>query len=248
MSREFLVTIIVAVILGIAAIVQTIRATRRKKPVWAYSRKRVIGIGSVAPPELNLTFNGRPVKEVYQTDVVFFNGGTEAMRREDVKENITMLFKEAEILREPIIKSKSKEAIGFSAKRAVKDGDGAIELDFAYLSHNDGAIIEVLHTSKGKISCGGTIIDVDKISYFGEFAKFRREPFALNVIRSFFVPFVMLGFILAAVVRGEIHYPLEHFDTALLIVSIVIISSLIWSDTIPLVRYLRFPKWSRIKE
>lgn len=247
MSREFLVTIIVAVILGIAAIVQTIRATRRKKPVWAYSRKRVIGIGSVAPPELNLIFNGRPVKEVYQTDVVFFNGGSEAMRREDVKEIITMRFKESEILREPIIKSKSKEAIGFSAKRTVKDGDSAIELDFAYLSHNDGAIIEVLHTAKGEISCGGTIIDVDKISYFVEFAKFRGEPFALNVIR-FFVPFVMLGFILAAVVRGEIPYPMEHFDTVLLIVSIVLISGLIWSDIIPLVRYLRFPKWSRIKE
>lgn len=248
MSREFLVTIIIAVILGIAAIVQTIRVTRRKKPVWAYSTKRVIGIGSDAPPELNLTFNGRSVNDVYQTDIVFFNAGTEAMRREDVKENITMRFKKAEILREPIIKSKSKEAIGFSAKRAIKDGDSAIELGFAYLSHNDGAVVEVIHTSRGKISCEGTIIDVDKISEFWRFAQFRKQPFAMSLIRSIVIPFVVLGVIVWVFVGSDIRYPMERTDFLVLIMGILAVSSLLWSDTIPVVRYLRFPKWSRIRE
>ena len=95
------------------------KADQKKKPVWAYNVIKLIGLGANAPPELTLTFDDKPVNEVYQTTFVFFNSGTNTIRRCDATENIAIHFKGAEVLREPTMKARSKEAIEFSAKQVV---------------------------------------------------------------------------------------------------------------------------------
>lgn len=172
---------------GIAALILALRLVKRKKPAWAYKTTRIMGLGTDAPPELKLYFNNTPIEDVYRTTFIFFNRGTETIRKEDVTENVTVHFTGAQILREPTIKLKSKEAIQFSEKRVVKDGDNSVELDFLYLDHGDGAVIEVLHTKADNIRYSGNIMGT-KITQCREFEQFR-PPFH----RSAVMPWLIIG-------------------------------------------------------
>ena len=101
MDWRFLATISLTVILGIATIVLAIKHTKKKKPVWAYITRKIIGLGANAPPELKLTFDERPINDVYQTIFILFNKGNEAIRQNDITENVAIHFKGADILRHP---------------------------------------------------------------------------------------------------------------------------------------------------
>jgi len=174
-----LVTVILAVVGWVLAVFFGLKSVRKKKPVWAYQSTKIIGLGSDAPPELKLAFNGQPINEAYITRFIFYNRGTEAIRDDDVVERVAIYFKGATILRQPRILAKSKKAIRFSATKVAKAEGDAIGLDFLYLSHNDGAVVEVIHTLSDEISLIGTIVDVAKIGCIGEFV------LPLGVLRSF---------------------------------------------------------------
>lgn len=191
--------IILTVIFGtvsIVLVIYTILQAKQKKPVWAYETTRIIDLDSSSPAELKLTFNGRHISDAYRTILILFNKGREAIRKGDVAENIAINFEEAEILRQPIIKVKSKESIKFSA---TSQGNSAI-LDFLYLGHNDGAVIEIFHTKSKKITCSGDIIGAKNINYIGEFVLFANRHsrgWWARFILILIVPFlVLLGLVL----------------------------------------------------
>lgn len=132
---------ILAIIFGITTligIVVTIKLAKRKQPAWAHKTRKIIGLGTEAPQELKLTFNGKSINDVYRTIFIFFNKGNEAIQSNDVPQKVSINFGGAEILREPVIKGKSDESIGFSAQRVVTEENDSIELDFSYLDHDDG--------------------------------------------------------------------------------------------------------------
>jgi hypothetical protein len=230
------VTIIVAVIFGIATIVLTLKVSRKKKPVWACITSKIIGLDTDAPAELKLFFAEKPVRDAYRTIFIFFNKGREPIRENDVAEDIVIHFKGADILQQPVILKPSKEAIKFSSKQIVKGGDNSIKLSFLYLDHNDGAVVEVLHTESQDITCSGTIIDTDRIGYIGEFLPPRPlEP--RRLLREYGIA-GLLGIVLLVILLVFVgHSPLMLAFFLLMGLSIGIP---------PLRRYIKFPKWSGI--
>ena len=95
MDWRFLVTIIITVVLGIITIFLALKLIKRKKPVWARNTTKIIGIGTNAPPELKMTFHGQSVDNVYRTVFIFFNRGTETIRKADVAEAVAIHFEGA---------------------------------------------------------------------------------------------------------------------------------------------------------
>ncbi|TET26502.1 MAG: hypothetical protein E3J67_01375 [Dehalococcoidia bacterium] len=252
MDWGLIVTLPTTVAFGIATIVLALKLAKRKKPVWAYKTTKIIGLGTNAPPELKLTFSDRPVNDVYQTTFILFNKGTEAIRRGDVTESVTMHFQGAEILRQPIIKAKSKEAIEFSAEQVVKDGDNSIQLGFLYLDHNDGAVVDVLHTEGEDIRCSGNMIGAKEIANIGEFAPFRTERFrSLLAVGAAMLLMPLLGSSFLMLPESRTPAGLALLPISIIILSILMLS--LWfvcymSAIRPFFRYRIFPKWSRIKE
>lgn len=165
-----IIAIIVAVIFGL-------KSLKSKKPACAHKTTKIIGVGTDAPSELELLFNKRPVDEVHRTTFIFFNMGAQAIRKDDVTEDIAILFRGAEILRVPTIKARNKEPNKLVAKSVVNtEGQHLVQLDFLYLDHEDGAVVEVLHTPSEQISCEGNIIEAKAVANLGEFEEARPWP------------------------------------------------------------------------
>jgi len=165
MDWRFLLTIIspVTVALGIATIILAIKLAKKKKPVWALNTRGIIGIGTGAPSELKMTFRGLPVDDVYRTVFVFFNKGTETIRKADVAEAVAIHFEGAKILDQPTALATSKQVNKLSVRHVIQDGDEAVEVDFLYLDHNDGIMVEVLHTKSERTRCSGIIMGAGEI-------------------------------------------------------------------------------------
>ena len=233
-----IVATIVAVVLGIATIVFGRRAIRRKKPVWASITNKIIGLDTDAPAELKLSFADKSVRDVYRTKFIFFNKGREPIRKNDIKD-IAIHFKEANILQPPVILKPSNAAIEFSAKQIVKHGDNAIELSFDYLDHNDGAVVEVLHTKSKDITHSGTIIGADRkrIDYIGEFL----PPRPLE-LRRLLREYRMLGLLPVVMLVVALVVMLVIAEDVLLLTFLLLIGILIGIPTFR--RYTKFPKWS----
>ena len=248
MNWGLIQTILTIVSIGIAVLL-ALRLTRRKKPVWAYTTRRILGLGANAPPELELTFNGRPVDDVYKTVAIFFNEGNESIRPDDFAEHAAISFKEAHILREPTVLATSREAIRASAKQVVKDGDDAIELSFMYLDHDDGVAIEVLHTKGKSITCSGNIIGAKEIGYIGEFRP-GRPPLWLSILFGCMVAIgPALIYVLFKVVTAGVSNLREGYGFPLLIAVLAYSAFLYIRELVEVPRfyyYLKFPKWSGV--
>ena len=246
MDLNLLITILVGLVgYGITRVL-ALKAVRTRKPVWAYTTTRMTGNDAKSPPEPRLVSGGEAPNDVYRTKVLFFNAGNEAIRRDDITDRVTILFKGAQILQEPVIKSTSKVAIRFSAKKVVCGGDSGIELDFLYLSRNDGALVEVVHTPCAEVNCVGNIIDSDEIRCRNEFSQLRSSDRAS--IGGALVPFWFLGAIVWGIASGDIRYPMDRVNLSLFIFTCILCAVLLWSDTIPFFRQRRFPRWVEYRE
>lgn len=252
-----LIGIFLAGIFFITTLTLTLKYRRVKKLVWSYKTKKVIGLGSNAPPELQLMFGRRRITDLYQTDIMIFNAGNESLRRNDITEDITVRFEGAEILRPPIIIAKSKEAIRFTTKAVKDNNDFSLELNFLYLDHNDGAVIEVLHSKSEKLSCSGNVIGVKKIYYRGEYqprppsfrASFNWRDFAGPLLTLMLLSLIIL---ITSFGRGEpIASIFEKYTMAFYLLGGMVLGGLLGSLVKCLDRYSfwgPFPRWSIIKD
>lgn len=234
------VTIFATIVFGTATIVLALKLAKKKKPVWAYQTRKIVGLGSDAPPELKLIFGNMPVNDVYQTSFTFFNKGTDIINKDDVTDNVTIHFRGARILRQPNIKATSNDKIRFSAKQVIKEGDDSIQLDFLYLAHHDGAIIEVLHTESQQIRHTGNIKGVD-IRKVGEFEPSKTSPKVSRLI----VPL--------AVTVTAVSLIIIDFETLRELISIFylilgMLGFFLITDVYERIRYRKFPRWSRYKK
>lgn len=240
-----MVTIIITIALGVVTIVLALKLARKRQPVWAYKTTKIIGLGSDAPPELKLTFNERLVSDVYQTRLIFFNKGNEPILKDDVTEGIVIHFEEADILRQPTILAMSRKGIEVSVKQVVRDGDNAIEIDFKYLDHNDGAVIEVLHTTSQGVKASGNIIGTNKIRYIGEFVPSYDRPLVNVVMR------MALYVVMPIVAIGVLFWPSRKEEipneSVYIVVMLVLLFYMIGLGVAPFIRVRRFPRWSVVK-
>lgn len=240
MDWELLTAIISTAAFGIATIVLAFKLAKKRQPVWAYKTTKIIGLGSNAPPELKLTFNAQPISDVYQTRFILFNKGNEAILKENVTESVVIHFKGANILRQPTILAKSRDGIGVSAKQVIKEGDDAIAVSFQYLDHNDGAVIEVLHTTSQDIKLSGNIIGTKKMRYIGEFAP--------TLDRSLPSTLILIGIAIGCIVVFGIDLFNEGIQGAPgNLFALVFFCVMLGFTVAPFLRYRRFPRWSAVK-
>lgn len=195
----------VAIGFGALSIYLIVKYSRRKKPVWEYETRRVIGLGSNAPPELQLFFNNKPVEDVYETKLIFFNKGNDAIRKEDVTDNITIEFKGSKILREPCL-IPNRDVIRFTKKLITKKADSLLKLNFLYLDHNDGAVIEVLHTKCEEITCSGNIIGAE----IGRFKGYDERSMSFFRNREALMGAMSLGMLGTVILIGSIIEPVRE--------------------------------------
>lgn len=130
------------VVTVVVAVVQSKKADKSQKPVWAFKTEYVIGVGSKSTPELKLTFDGNPVDRVYETDILLMNIGKLRIEKTDMSVPICFKFKDSKILRTRKVTS-SRPTIGFST---ILKEPVSIECGFDYLAKDDGVVIEILHT------------------------------------------------------------------------------------------------------
>lgn len=241
------ISIGVPVALSIVAIILTRRLVRRKQPAWAYTQKKIIGLGTDAPKELQLNFNGKPINDVYRTTFIFFNRGRETIRSGDVTQPVTMHFQEGEILREPIITITSNEAIKFLAKHVITQGGHQVRLEFLYLDHEDGGVFEVLHTQSTKIMCSGNVIGSKKIDNIGELSLL--TGFSLGfwiaslVMISVGVPFMIHG-LPPVTSSDEITYVSLSFPLGAGLLFVGAITFV--SETVKRWRSAKYPSWCKV--
>jgi hypothetical protein len=246
MDWRFLATIILTVALGITTIVLALKLVKRRQPVWSSRTVKIIGLGSDAPPELKLTFNQQSVNDVYQTRVILFNKGNEAILKENVTESIAIHFKGAKILRQPVVLAKSREGIKVSAKQVIKNGDDAVGVSFQFLDHNDGVVFEVLHTAGQGIEPSGNIIGTQEIHYIGDFAPIPAQPLRRAIVRT-----AMIVFVIGVMIWLFLHSPSRPEDIRLGLAALGAAAAsfiaMLVPEVSPFLRARRFPRWSVVK-
>ncbi len=239
-------TILAVIFFGLSVFLY-IRQTRKKKPAWAYVTTRIIGLGTDAPPELKLTFNDRAISDAYRTTLIFCNRGNEAIRKNDVTENVRIHFEGAEVLREPTIVVVSKDAIKFKAKQVRGNIKDSIQLNFLYLGHSDGGVVEVLHTKTDNIVCSTNIIDAKATIFLGKFNPFQPERFIARLLVRLITLIVFPGMLLWVISHPEPNMSQVEYYVMCGIVGIMTIgflAFLVRSDLMPFFRFLKFPRWS----
>jgi hypothetical protein len=248
MDWRFLVTIVIVVALGIATIVLALKVAKRRQPVWAYRTTKIIGLGSDAPSDLKLTFNEQPVSDVYQTRFIFFNKGSETILKDNVIESIIIQFKGAEILRQPDIKAKSREATKFSAKQVVRGGYNSIEVDFLYLDHYDGGVVDVLHTASEEITCTANIVGVQQIKNIGAFEPLPAQGQRGRIIASLVVATVFFGLLLYGFLSSSSDFKENPGFYVLFIILIIPLVAIPILKPSPYFHHKRFPRWSAVTD
>jgi hypothetical protein len=245
MDWKFIVTIIVA-IAGIASsAILAIRLARRKKPVWAYVSKQIIGLGTNVPHELRLFFEEKQVDDVYQTLIIFFNAGNQTIRKEDIRDNITICFPKAQVLQIPTVLTPEKPQNKISIEKIARKNGDLIEIEFDFLDHNDGVLLDVLHTACNEsISCKGYILEVGAPRYIGKFIPYK-YIFTMRRIRNYAI--ISLIPIIFSCLMIWIDINDGTFPN---IPAYVMFPVLIWGiallDLMPnTIKRIKFPLWSR---
>lgn len=243
MDWKFIILIILAIAALIATIVAiwlAIKAAKKKQPVWAYTTKTIIGLGSDAPEELQLSFAGIPIKEAYRTKFIFFNRGNESIRDNDVKAKVAVHFGQALILREPVVVKPSRPDIKFLPRKMIDGANQFVELDFSFLDHDDGAVVEVLHTRNEPEQCSGTIVGAKPIEELQEFAPYKPLDLVAKLKKrdsmfAIFLAFIFSGLVIYAAVKGNPGLAIVFFG------AIALLS--LWG-LLSHYRQNKFPKWT----
>ena len=148
-------SIVLGTCLSVVSIILAIRFNKIRKLTWSFITEKVIGLESSAPEGLQLLFNGKVIEDVYRTTLILFNKGRETIRKSDITEPIIAHFSNSEILTDPMVRKVSNQAITLSATKKVEESEHQLVLDFLYLDHEDGGIIEVIHTKSDDIGFTG---------------------------------------------------------------------------------------------
>jgi len=167
------------------------------RPVFQYRSINLIEKEKQAlPSDVEIFFRGKKVSRLTKTYIIFWNSGKSTLYGKDIVDDDPLRFsfgKDAEILMARILKI-TKKMNKFEARINPKSPNEVI-INFDYLDPNDGAVIEILHTSIQRTpECKGTIRGVPKgILNWGRFPYdvFLRRPM---LRKAFSVLFFLLFF------------------------------------------------------
>jgi len=157
---------IVGLLIGIISIVIAYRVSRiGPRPVFQYRSINLIEKEKQAlPSDVEIFFRGKKVSRLTKTYIIFWNSGKSTLYGKDIVDDDPLRFsfgKDAEVLRARIPKI-TKKMNKFEARINPMSPNEVI-INFDYLDPNDGAVIEILHTSIQRTpECKGTIRGVPK--------------------------------------------------------------------------------------
>jgi hypothetical protein len=234
---------ILAIVFGITTvigIIVTIELSKKKQPFWSFSTETVLRINPDAPKGLKLTFNDNPIDILYRTKLIFFNKGNDPIEPINVKEKVVISFGKARILSEPDYKP-NRPQIKFNAKKVTIGTNEGIELDFSFLDHDDGALVEVLHAEKASIDKVAGVISGAKIRRIKEFDPAKRMSFLAEFKNGGFL--LMLAGTIGLTYIGIKQSISEGWQPSLTIA--LVFWGLLAVGTLQSYRqFARFPKWA----
>ncbi len=150
-------------ILAVLSIYLFLKSKKTKNPMYCIKSINLIGDLYNKIDGLQINYQGKPISNVYSTNIAFWNNGKGVIHYDDIskKESIRITIPKGKILDKEIVTTTNK-SINFDIKQVDKH---AVELSFDFLEKGDGAVINILHSSKtlkeiklkGKIK--GTKID-----------------------------------------------------------------------------------------
>lgn len=188
-------------ILGIfLAIFFYFRQNREKKPIFSIKSFNLTNNFSNKLDNFELLYYGKRVENLTITKIAFWNDGNEVIRGQDIapadplKVTVGNKFK---IFNAKILEGTAKKENQF---KIIKN-DESITISFDFISQNEGAILEVVHSglSSKDINITGTIIGVGKPRQIDSFfiltgtSKINKQQLLLSVfiVIIFYIYLVM---------------------------------------------------------
>jgi hypothetical protein len=140
------------IVLGIFGIAATAYFARRysekKRPRFYTTTELKIARSEDAPDDIAISYKGKNVARVYSTIVWFWNAGRKPLKSEDLRTSQPLEIRlkdeneSLEILDVSVPKT-SREAIRFKAQKC---DNACVSVGFDFIDHNDGGVIEIMHT------------------------------------------------------------------------------------------------------
>lgn len=172
---------IFGVIVGIILAVGTIRYSDKKKLLtYAYKQKAVIQDFKNKINELEITYKGNPIKDLTLTSIGIWSKGRGIIKKSEIASKEPLeIHLSGDIVGDPVISFEKTPSNQISLK---KKGRKTIIIDFDFLEFEDGAVVQVFHTSKPmpKDIPDRTTIGIDKrasgVYYINPFSgQFRKQ-------------------------------------------------------------------------
>ena len=140
------------------------KAKRDKSPVFVKRTFKLIQQNVIKLENLEIKYEGRIVENLSLTKLAFWNYGREALRKDDIA------------LNDPLLISSSGKTIIYDVEISYQNkvnsfsvdkmDDHCVNLNFDFLNHNDGVVLDIYHSGNdgSDILLTGTLIGAKKIA------------------------------------------------------------------------------------
>ena len=138
-------------LLGLIGCIATYFLTRQRTClVFAHTGERLLGLSSGGlPAGISVQYLEEDIPRLTRSVLIFWNSGEKTISREDIAEADPLRFSignDGEVLSTTILKStRDVSNINIKPDPAIPNH---VQLDFSFLDPGDGAVVEILHTSK----------------------------------------------------------------------------------------------------
>lgn len=133
-------------ILAVVSIYLFLRSKKEKKPMFCIRSINLIGDLYNKISGLEIYYKDKTVSNVFSTNIAFWNNGQEVINKNDISqtENLRIIFPKGKILDKEIVTT-TCNSINFDIEQI---NENELILSFDFLEKNDGAVVNLLHTSK----------------------------------------------------------------------------------------------------
>lgn len=161
------ISLIVAILGVTLAVLFYFKGRKVKSPCYSRRSTNIVKDLVSKIESLEMSFAGKPIRNLTVTRVAFWNAGSETINVQDVAKTDPLRIQVEngyEILDARVVYVKNK-ANRFSVVQG--EGSSNITVDFEYLDKDEGAVIQVLHTgmSNKDVDMLGTLKGVRRLDY-----------------------------------------------------------------------------------
>ncbi|WP_460417393.1 hypothetical protein [Pseudomonas sp. microsymbiont 2] len=150
----------------IGALVVYFLTRKRTSLSYGFVAEHLLGSSSDSlPPQITVQFNGNPIPRLTRSVIVLWNSGENTVMGSDIVERDPLRFHvgtDGKVLSVAVLKA-SRTVNDFTVQKASPEAPNEAVLHFNFLDSNDGAVVEILHTSEERRpSINGTVRGIPK--------------------------------------------------------------------------------------